>query len=98
MEVGKSVPLQSLSTDFEVFCSPRKVISSIETVALKKVDTTDVKDDTLNPRFQSMQSYLSSFLQKEHVENVNKFQSLNFHIFNHFIARYCVSITTTFSN
>ena len=43
IEVGKSVPLQPLSTDFEVLPSFREVISFIETVALKKVDTTDVK-------------------------------------------------------
>ena len=43
IEVGKSVSLQPLSTDFEVLPSFREVISFIETVALKKVDTTDVK-------------------------------------------------------
>ena len=45
MEVRSPVPSQSLSSDFEVPPSPRKVISSDETVTVNKVDSTDVKAD-----------------------------------------------------
>ena len=46
MEVGSPVPSWSLSSDFEVPPSSRKVISSEETVTVNKVDSTDVKADT----------------------------------------------------
>ena len=38
MEVGSPIPSQSLSSDFEVPPSSRKVISSEETVTVNKVD------------------------------------------------------------
>ena len=45
MEVRSPVPSQSLSSDFEVPPSSRKVISSKENVTVNKVDSTDVKAD-----------------------------------------------------
>ena len=49
MEVRSPVPSQSLSSDFEVPPSSRKVISSEETVTVNKVDSTDVIKLTLDP-------------------------------------------------